>query len=156
MTASQRYDAVIIGSGAGGGTLAFHLAQAGKRILVLERGAFLPQEKANWNTTVVFLDNRYHTKEVWTDKEGKDLHPGTGYWVGGNTKVYGAALFRLREEDFGVLRHKGGISPAWPVKYDEFEPYYTKAEKLFCVHGKQGLDSTEPWRSGVSVPGYFQ
>jgi choline dehydrogenase-like flavoprotein len=147
VTAFQRYDAVIIGSGAGGGTLAFHLANAGKRILVLERGSFMPQEKANWNTTAVFLDNRYHTKEVWTDKDGKDLHPGTGYWVGGNTKVYGAALFRLREKDFGVLHHKGGISPEWPVKYDEFEPYYTKAEKLFCVHGKQGIDPTEPRRS---------
>ena len=110
-------------------------------------GPFLPQEKPNWNTTAVFLDNRYHTKDVWTDKEGHDLHPGTGYWVGGNTKVYGAALFRLREEDFGVLHHKGGISPAWPVKYDVFEPYYTMAEKLFCVHGKQGIDPTEPRRS---------
>jgi choline dehydrogenase-like flavoprotein len=142
-----RYDIIIIGSGAGGGTLAYHLANAGKRVLILERGAFLPQEKDNWSTTAVFLDNRYHTKDVWTDKDGKELHPGTGYWVGGNTKVYGAALFRLREQDFGVLHHQGGISPEWPVKYDVFEPYYTLAEKLFCVHGKQGIDPTEPRRS---------
>jgi choline dehydrogenase-like flavoprotein len=142
-----RYDVIIIGSGAGGGTLAYHLANAGKSVLILERGSFLPQEKENWNTTAVFLDNRYHTKDVWTDKEGKELHPGTGYWVGGNTKVYGAALFRLREQDFGVLHHKGGISPEWPVKYDVFEPYYTLAEKLFCVHGQQGIDPTEPRRS---------
>jgi choline dehydrogenase-like flavoprotein len=144
-----RYDVIIIGSGAGGGTLAYHLANAGKRVLILERGTFLPQEKDNWNTTAVFLDNRYHTKDVWTDKEGKDLHPGTGYWVGGNTKVYGAALFRLREQDFDVLHHQGGISPAWPVKYDVFEPYYTLAEKLFCVHGQQGIDPTEPRRSAA-------
>jgi choline dehydrogenase-like flavoprotein len=142
-----RYDVIIIGSGAGGGTLAYHLANAGKSVLILERGSFLPQEKENWNTTAVFLDNRYHTKDVWTDKEGRELHPGTGYWVGGNTKVYGAALFRLRERDFGVLHHKGGISPEWPVKYDVFEPYYTLAEKLFCVHGQQGIDPTEPRRS---------
>ena len=147
MTSSERYEAIIIGTGAGGGTLAFHLARAGKRVLILERGSFLPREKPNWNTTAVFLDNRYHTKDVWTDKEGHELHPGTGYWVGGNTKVYGAALFRLREEDFGMLRHKSGISPEWPVKYDVFEPYYTKAEELFCVHGKQGIDPTEPRRS---------
>jgi choline dehydrogenase-like flavoprotein len=145
---AERFDVVIIGTGAGGGTLAYHLARAGKRILVLERGSFLPQEKPNWSTEAVFLDNRYHTKDVWTDKNGKPLHPGTGYWVGGNTKVYGAALFRLREQDFGVLHHKGGISPEWPVKYDVFEPYYTQAEELFCVHGKQGLDPTEPRRSG--------
>ncbi|HEX4022881.1 MAG TPA: GMC family oxidoreductase [Acidobacteriaceae bacterium] len=144
---SQPYDVIIIGSGAGGGTLAYHLANAGKRILILERGPFLPQEKMNWDTSSVFLDNRYHTKETWTDKKGNTLHPGTGYWVGGNTKVYGAAMFRLRKEDFNVLHHKGGISPEWPVKYDVFEPYYTKAEKLFCVHGKLGLDPTEPFHS---------
>jgi len=147
MTATERFEVIIIGSGAGGGTLAYHLANAGKRVLILERGSFLPQEKPNWDTTAVFLDNRYHTKDVWTDIDGRDLHPGTGYWVGGNTKVYGAALFRLREEDFGVLQHQGGISPEWPVKYDVFEPYYTQAEKLFCVHGKQGIDPTEPRRS---------
>ncbi len=147
MSTQPRYDAIIIGTGAGGGTLAYHLARAGKRILVLERGPFLPREKDNWNTAAVFLDNRYHTAEVWTDKDGNDLHPGTGYWVGGNTKVYGAALFRLRQEDFGVLHHKGGISPAWPVTYDVFEPYYTQAEKLYRVRGKQGIDPTEPPRS---------
>jgi choline dehydrogenase-like flavoprotein len=147
MTARERYDVIIIGTGAGGGTLAYHLARAGKRILILERGAFLPREKANWNTAAVFLENRYHTKEVWTGPNGEELHPGTGYWVGGNTKVYGAALFRLRKEDFGVLHHKGGLSPEWPVKYDAFEPYYTKAERLYRVHGKQGIDPTEPPRS---------
>jgi choline dehydrogenase-like flavoprotein len=147
MTTSERYEVVIIGTGAGGGPLAYHLAKAGKRVLILERGPFLPREKPNWNTQAVFIENRYHTKEVWTDRDGKELHPGTGYWVGGNTKVYGAALFRLREEDFGVLRHKGGISPEWPVKYDVFEPYYTMAERLFRVRGKQGIDPTEPRRS---------
>ncbi|MEO8798804.1 MAG: GMC family oxidoreductase N-terminal domain-containing protein, partial [Polyangiaceae bacterium] len=144
---SEDYEVVIIGTGAGGGTLAYHLAMAGKRILILERGSFLPQEKSNWNTEDVFLKNRYHTDDVWTDKDGNALHPGTGYWVGGNTKVYGAALFRLRAEDFGVLHHKGGISPAWPITYAEMEPYYTEAEKLFCVHGQGGIDPTEAPRS---------
>ncbi len=138
------YDCIIIGTGAGGGTLAWRLAQSGKKILVLERGPFLPREKANWDTVQVFRENRYHTTEVWYDKQGNELHPGTGYWVGGNTKVYGAALFRLRREDFETLHHKGGISPEWPVKYNDFEPYYTAAEKLYCVHGKRGMDPTEP------------
>jgi choline dehydrogenase-like flavoprotein len=144
---SEKYDVIIIGTGAGGGPLAYRLALAGKKILVLERGGFLPREKENWNTSAVFLENRYHTTEIWTDKKGNELHPGTGYWVGGNTKVYGAALFRLREKDFETLQHKGGVSPEWPVKYDQFEPYYTEAEKLFQVHGKQGVDPTEPRRS---------
>jgi choline dehydrogenase-like flavoprotein len=146
------YDAIIIGTGAGGGTLALQLAQAGKNILILERGPFLPQEKLNWDTPAVFLDNRYHTKEVWRDKDGNDLHPGTGYWVGGNTKVYGAAMFRLRAEDFGVLHHQGGISPAWPITYNDLEPCYTRAEELFAVHGDpaagpDGPDPTEPLHS---------
>jgi choline dehydrogenase-like flavoprotein len=145
--ASATHDVLIIGSGAGGGTLAHHLALAGLKVLVIERGHFLPQETQNWNTAAVFLQNRYHTKEVWQNKNGKDLHPQTGYWVGGNTKVYGAALFRLREKDFEKVQHEGGVSPEWPVKYDVFEKYYTEAERLFAVHGKGGIDPTEPPRS---------
>jgi choline dehydrogenase-like flavoprotein len=143
----MNYDVIIIGTGAGGGTLLHSLQSAGKNILVLERGSFLPKEKANWNTVEVFQKDRYHTHEVWRDKEGKAFKPGTGYWVGGNTKVYGAALFRLREKDFEAVAHAGGISPEWHVKYADFEPYYAKAEKLYNVHGSHGLDHTEAWRS---------
>lgn len=143
----MHYDIIIIGTGAGGGTILHKLKDSGKRILVLERGTYMPQEKENWDTTEVFLKERYHTKEVWKTNGNQDLHPGTGYWVGGNTKVYGAALLRLREKDFEEVQHYGGISPAWPVKYREFEPYYTEAEKLYQVHGKGGIDPTEPFRS---------
>jgi choline dehydrogenase-like flavoprotein len=142
-----QYDAIVIGTGAGGGTLALHLAQAGKNILILERGPFMPQEKLNWDTSAVFLDNRYHTREVWQTKDGKDLHPQQSYFVGGQTKVYGAAMFRMRAEDFGVIQHKGGISPAWPISYADLEPYYTRAEELFHVHGDLG--------SAPSIPGGF-
>lgn len=143
----ETYDIIIIGTGAGGGTLLHRLRNSGKKILVLERGSFLPREKENWNTKEVFQNERYHTREVWKTGNNQDLHPGTGYWVGGNTKVYGAALFRLRERDFEQVNHAGGISPEWPLKYKDFEPYYTEAEKLYCVHGKMGLDPTEPFRS---------
>jgi len=142
----NHFDIIIIGTGAGGGTLAYKLASSGKKILILERGTFLPREKDNWNTTEVFQKDRYHTKEVWYDKDGNPLHPGTGYWVGGNTKVYGAALFRLREKDFEKVIHKGGVSPEWGLKYNDFETYYNEAEKLYHVHGKQGDDPTEPKR----------
>jgi len=147
MSDQEHYDFIIIGTGAGGGSLAHRLAASGKKILILERGPFLPREKENWSTTDVFLKNRYHTTEVWQDKEGKPLHPGTGYWVGGNTKVYGAALFRLRKEDFERLQHIGGVSPEWPLKYSDFEPYYCQAERLFNVHGERGVDPTEPFMS---------
>jgi len=116
---ADNYDIIIIGTGAGGGTLLHKLRNSGKKILVLERGGFLPREKENWNSKEVFQNERYHTKEVWKTAEGKDLHPGTGYWVGGNTKVYGAALFRLRERDFEKVEHAGGISPEWPLKYKD-------------------------------------
>ena len=144
---NNHYDIIIIGTGAGGGTLAHSLAGSGKKVLILERGSFLPREKANWDTVEVFQNDRYHTNEVWYDKQGKEIHPGTGYWVGGNTKVYGAALFRLRKNDFEKVIHKNGISPEWPLKYQDFEPYYTEAEKLYDVHGKRGLDPTEPQMS---------
>ena len=143
----EQYDIIIIGTGAGGGSLLHKLKDFGKKILVLERGVFLPQEKENWDTVEVFQKERYHTKETWKTQGDIDLHPGTGYWVGGNTKVYGAALFRLRERDFETIQHSGGTSQEWPVKYKDFEPYYTAAEKIYTVHGRMGLDPTEPYRT---------
>ena len=142
------YDVIIIGTGAGGGTLLHKLAPSGKKILVLERGDFVKREPDNWNSRAVNVEAKYNTKEVWYDREGKPLHPHTNYNVGGNTKFYGAALFRMRKEDFGEFRHFDGISPAWPISYDEFEPFYTEAERLYHVHGRRGEDPTEPWASG--------
>jgi choline dehydrogenase-like flavoprotein len=143
-TVDQHYDIIIIGTGAGGGTLAYRLGATGKKILVLERGDFLPREKANWDAVEVYQKERYHTEDRWYDKDGQTFRPQTGYWVGGNTKVYGAALLRLRERDFETVIHKGGISPDWALKYQDFEPYYTQAEKLYDVHGLRGEDPTEP------------
>ncbi len=144
----SRYDVIVIGTGAGGGTLAHALAPTGKQVLVLERGDFVPRERENWDSRSVNLEGRYNTRELWHDGDGKPLHPHTNYFVGGNTKFYGAALFRFRREDFGELRHHGGVSPAWPISYDELEPYYMEAEKLYHVHGTRGEDPTEAAASG--------
>jgi NADH dehydrogenase FAD-containing subunit len=141
---SRDYDVIIIGTGAGGGTLAHQLAPSGKRILLLERGDFLPRERENWDTEAVFNDKRYVSHETWRDATGAPFQPGMHYFVGGATKMSGAALFRLRREDFKELRHHGGVSPAWPLSYEDFEPYYTRAEKLYHVHGLRGTDPTEP------------
>ena len=138
------YDIVIIGSGAGGGTLAHRLAPSGKKVLVLERGDWLPREARNWNVEDVFGANRYVSPETWYLPDGKPFQPQVHYFVGGATKVFGAALYRLRKEDFGILKHHDGISPAWPITYDELEPYYTEAENLYQVHGERGGDPTEP------------
>jgi choline dehydrogenase-like flavoprotein len=141
---ATQYDVIIIGSGAGGGTLAWKLAPSGKKILILERGDYVPREKDNWDSRAVNVKGKYQTKETWKDADGKELHPHTNYYVGGNTKFYGAALFRLRERDFEEVRHHGGVSPAWPISYADLEKYYTAAEELYHVHGQRGEDPTEP------------
>ncbi len=144
---TDHYDIIIIGTGAGGGTILHRLAPSGKRILVLERGGFIPRERENWDQQEVFTKGRYLAGETWSDSDGAPFSPYTHYCVGGNTKVYGAALLRLRESDFGEVRHFGGVSPAWPISYRELEPYYAEAERLFHVHGLAGADPTEPPRS---------
>jgi choline dehydrogenase-like flavoprotein len=143
----DHYDVVIIGSGAGGGTLAWKLAPSGKRILLLERGPYLPRERDNWETGAVFVQAKYHCTEEWVDQDGNEFSPEQNYYVGGNTKLYGAALFRLRPQDFGVIQHHGGLSPAWPLSYDDFEPHYAEAERLYHVHGAAGEDPTDGPRS---------
>ncbi len=147
MNPSNHYDFIIIGTGAGGGTLAWKLSPRGKRILIVERGPYVPREKDNWDSKAVNAEGKYNTKETWRDVDGKPMHPHTNYYVGGNTKFYGAALFRLRAEDFSEIRHHGGVSPAWPISYDDMEAHYTAAERLYHVHGEMGEDPTEPWRS---------
>jgi choline dehydrogenase-like flavoprotein len=141
---AAEYDVIIVGSGAGGGTLAHRLAPSGKRVLILERGDWLPREIENWDADAVFVQNRYVSKDTWYDGRGTAFQPQIHYFVGGATKFYGAALYRLREQDFGELKHHGGISPAWPIGYDEMEPYYTRAERLYQVHGLRGEDPTDP------------
>ena len=148
MTADKHYDIIIIGSGAGGGTLAHRLSPSGKSILIVERGHWLPREHENWNATSVFVENRYVSKDIWLDKNGKKFQPGTHYFVGGATKMFGAALFRLRPQDFGEIRYADGISPAWPISYEDLEPYYLQAEQLYQVHGLRGEDPTEGPSSG--------
>ncbi len=141
---SERYDVIIIGSGPGGGAVAWKLAQTGKRILLIERGDYLRRGRENWDSKTVFVDAAYQAKETWYSSKGESFHPGLHYFVGGNSKVYGSILFRLRERDFGEIRHPDGIAPAWPVGYDTFEPYYQAAEELYAVHGLRGEDPTEP------------
>jgi choline dehydrogenase-like flavoprotein len=142
--AGEHYDVIIIGSGPGGATMAWRLAQTGKRILLIERGDYLERGPQNWDSRTVFVDAAYQAKETWYGADGRSFQPGLHYYVGGNSKFYGAVLLRLREHDFREIRHPDGLSPAWPVGYDEFEPYYQAAEELFHVHGLRGEDPTEP------------
>ncbi len=140
-------DIVLIGSGMGGATTALALARRSADVLILERGQRLPREPANWSARAVFTERRYKPAERWLDGAGTPFAPGVHYVVGGNTKVYGASLPRLREGDFGGLEHREGTSPAWPFDYAALEPYYGEAEAMYRVHGTPGEDPTEPWRS---------
>ncbi len=141
-------DVVVIGSGMGGSTVALALARRGVDVLVLERGERLPREEENWSPRAVFVDRRYKPSEQWIDGQGNAFSPGVHYVVGGSTKVYGASLPRLREQDFGAVEHLEGTSPAWPFTYADLEPYYAEAERVYRVHGTAGIDPTESWRSG--------
>src|SRR5260370_35148891 len=152
MTAA-RHDLVIIGTGMGGGVLAYALKDSGMKILLIERGDFLPQEPENWSPEAVFDHKRYKPNETWYDETGKPFSPGVHYFVGGNTKVYGAALPRLRKEDFSELEHEEGISPGWPITYEELEPYYERAEHLLAVHGSaRGGPPDPPPGSPLPLP----
>ena len=148
MTREVTADIVILGAGPGGGALAYALKDSGAAVLLVERGGFLPIEPANWDAHAVFGQGRYKTSEHWIDTiRNRSYHPGNHYWVGGQTKMYGANLQRLRVEDFSDLEHHEGISPAWPLSYDDIEPFYGQAEALFAVRGAAGIDPTEPPRS---------
>ncbi|HTT37264.1 MAG TPA: GMC family oxidoreductase [Burkholderiales bacterium] len=140
-------DVLVIGSGVGGGCVALTLADTGARILIVERGERLPREPQNWDASAVFVEQRYRAHETWYDRDGKAFRPGQFYYVGGHTKFFGTAMFRFRERDFEVLEHEEGVSPAWPIRYAELEPWYAQAERLFGVHGQAGEDPTEPPRS---------
>jgi len=144
----ESYDVVIIGAGVGGGAMANRLAQAGAQVLVIERGNYLPREADNWSVKAVFHDKKYTAKETWRDKDGQTFKPSTYYYVGGNSKFFGAATVRFRREDFEVLEHEGGVAPAWPIRYEELAPYYDVAERLMGTHGLAGADPIEPPRSG--------
>jgi choline dehydrogenase-like flavoprotein len=143
---TEPFDIVVVGTGAGGGTMAHALSQTDARVLIIERGDFVPQEDENWNPEAVWKHLRYQTKERWLDERGREFSPYSHYCVGGNTKFWGSVLYRLRREDFEEVQHADGVSPAWPIDYEALEPYYERAERIYHVRGQHGVDPTEPPR----------
>ena len=143
----QHYDLIIVGTGAGGGALAHKLAPTGKKILILERGDFMPLEEQNRSNVDIFKRERYRAPEQWYDSDEEPFSPQMNYAIGGNTKIYNAALLRMRQRDFEKVAHQDGVSPEWCLKYSDFEPYYTEAEQLYKVHGQANSDPTEPSHS---------
>lgn len=148
--ATIKPDVVIIGSGVGGGAMARQLAATGVRILIVERGDFLPNEPENADAEAVFVQSRYRTRDEWQDQTGRRYRPGQYYYVGGHTKFYGTAMFRFRESDFAAVAHEDGTSPAWPMGYGDLAPFYDEAERIFGVRGHAGDDPTEPPRDAYA------
>lgn len=141
-------DVIIIGSGIGGATLASALAPSGRRILILERGGHLPDTADARDDVAIFQKGVYRSSEEWLGSDGRKFLPGNYYYVGGNSKFYGAVMYRYRAEDFLPRPHLQGASPGWDMSYADLEPWYAAAEALFKVRGAAGQDPTEPPRSG--------
>jgi choline dehydrogenase-like flavoprotein len=139
-------DLAIVGAGVGGATLAWALRGSGARILVLERGDFLPREWQNWSPREIHHESRYRNSDPWIGPDGEAVVPGNYHYVGGSSKLYGATMPRFRESDFTEVQTQDGPSPGWPISYAELEPYYGQAEELYWVHGDDG-DPSGPWRS---------
>lgn len=142
-------DVIIIGSGIGGATLAAALAPSGKRILILERGQKLRPSPFDRDADAIFAKGVYRPCEEWLDADDRPFNPGNYYYVGGNSKFFGAAFLRYREADFGPVAHSGGTMPGWPIGYDELEPDYQRAEEMYEVRGDASVDPSEPPHSGV-------
>jgi choline dehydrogenase-like flavoprotein len=147
MPTIEQPDVLVIGSGMGGATLAAGLAPCGAKILILERGERLKDSPEARDARAIFQRGHFRPKETWLDGAGEKFNPGNYYYVGGNSKLYGAVLIRYRAQDFAPIAHRGGDTPGWPFSYEELEPWYTRAEKLYRVRGMLGLDATEPFHS---------
>lgn len=146
MSGQLTADIVIIGSGAGGGTMAYALKDSGARVLILERGGFLPREAENWSPQAAITRGRYKSDDRW--EHGRHTYMGSNhYYVGGMTKVFGACLARFRPQDFEAYDLEDGVSPAWPIGYEELEPYYGGAERIWQVRGRADEDPLEPPRT---------
>ncbi|WBU54569.1 FAD-dependent oxidoreductase [Paracoccus sp. SCSIO 75233] len=141
-------DLVIIGSGMGGATLAAALAPSGRRILIVEAGERMQDSPEARDGYAIHGRGVFRPDETWLDGQGQAFSPGNFYYVGGNSKFYGAVLLRYREADFSPIRHMGGTTPGWPISYAELEPWYQVAEEMYRVRGDASTDPTEPHHSG--------
>jgi len=146
---NQEFDAIIIGSGFGGSMTAKKLVDAGKKVLMLERGDWVVRGPQNWekNGSIdlsPFYDKKLPYKVI---KGGNKPAMGVYSCVGGPSVFYGGVSFRFREDDFNPPQEIIGDSGAqWPITYADLSTYYDEAENLLNIAGESGVDPTEPHR----------
>src|SRR5579872_6858560 len=144
MDGQRDVDVAVIGSGMGGASFAAGLAPSGARIVIIERGERIAASALARDPRAIFQRGHFRPQETWYDGAGEPFNPGNYYYVGGNTKLYGAVLLRYRAEDFQPIQYAEGATPGWPFPYDELEPWYCRAEALYQARGASGEDPTEP------------
>ena len=149
----EHYDVIIIGSGAGGGTLAHRLAPSGKRDPAARARRLAPPRAAELARRRRLRGRALLSPDTWLDGNGKPFQPQVHYYVGGATKLYGAALYRLRAEDFGELRHYDGISPAWPIPTRRWSPTTRRPSSSTRSTGRAARTPPNPRRGALSAPG---
>lgn len=146
----KKYDAIVIGSGFGGAMTAYQLVRAGMRVLMLERGDWVPRTPENWGLQGSIDLTPFYDKSspLRVLKGGNKKTMGLYSCVGGPSVFYGGVSFRFRERDFEPNPEITGHSGAeWPLRYSDLEPYYTHAETILNISGETGTDPTEPPRS---------
>jgi choline dehydrogenase-like flavoprotein len=125
------FDAIIVGSGAGGAAAAYALARADLNVLVLEKGAALPHDGTTLDSDRVVTRGEFLSKEPWIDGGGNPICPEEHFNLGGKTKWYGAALLRYSPREFAP--DIGYAARGWPIGCEDLAPYYDEAERLLGV-----------------------
>jgi choline dehydrogenase-like flavoprotein len=128
---TQNFDAIVVGSGAGGAAAAYRLVKGGLKVLLLEKGDHLPSDGSTLDVQRVVHEGQFLSREAWLDRRGRSLVPEEHFNVGGKTKWYGAALLRFDQREF--LADADHQCAAWPLPLSDMEPYYSEAEKLLGV-----------------------
>jgi choline dehydrogenase-like flavoprotein len=131
MNPIPHFDAIVVGSGAGGSAAAHQLANAGLRVAIVEKGRALPRDNSTLDFDKVVHQASFKSKEVWQDGRGRALIPEEYFNLGGKTKWYGAALLRYAPHEFDA--DPAHQCMAWPFDYTEIAPWYDEAEKLLGV-----------------------
>ena len=144
---ADQADVVVIGSGMGRATFAAGLAPSGARIIILERGERLVDSPHARDPRAIFQRGHFRPQETWRDAAGVPFNPGNYYYVGGNTKFYGAVLMRYRAEDFRPISYADGE--------DSWLAHPLRAARTLVQSGRNALSGARAARRGYDGAAAF-